>query len=208
MIIYKVTNIENNKVYIGKTIRELKQRRWAHYDSAKNGRSETNFHRALIKYPKESFIWEIIATASNDNELNELEIEFIKKYDSFKNGYNMCEGGNGGLTYKKGSPLYNNIKHKLGKWKDGNPGSTHKAITKRIETFKSVKWITGESHGNFGHTRNKGKYIGKDNPNAKSITIDGIIYSTITEASKTLNISTGVITYRCKSKNYKTYKYN
>jgi hypothetical protein len=36
--------------------------------------------------------------------LNELEIFFIKKYDSFKNGYNMTFGGEGGDTISMKSP--------------------------------------------------------------------------------------------------------
>lgn len=211
MIIYKVTNKENNKVYIGKTIRELKQRRWAHYDSARNLGSETNFHRALIKYSKESFVWEIIGNATTENELNQMEIDFIKEYDSFKNGYNMSEGGTGGLTYTKGSPLYEKIKHKLGKWKNGNPGATPEAVSKRVETFKDTTWTTGESHGNYGHSHNKGILTGVKNPmygkiptNAKKIQIDGIIYNSLAHASRELGVSANIIARRMKKlKNYK-----
>lgn len=211
MIIYKVTNKENNKVYIGKTIRELKQRKWAHYDSARNLKSETNFHRALIKYPKESFVWEIIANATNEDELNQLEIKFIKEYDSFKSGYNMSIGGTGGLTYRKDTPLYNRIKHKLGKWKNGNPGATKEAIDKRVETFKTTNWKRGETHGNYGHTRNIGKGLGKDNPmfgkvptNARKVEVDGVVYDSVTASATALGVSTNTILNRLKKlENYK-----
>jgi group I intron endonuclease len=207
MIIYKVTNIENAKVYIGKTIRELKVRKWAHYNSAKNFNSPTNFHRALMKYPKEFFIWEVIATADDDIELNKLEIKFIKEFDSYKSGYNMSEGGTGGLTYKKGTELYERIKSKLGKWKNGNPGATSEAIKKRIETFKEVKWKSGKLHGNFGHKNNIGIMAGSKNPMSKKVEVDGIIYDTVTSAAKTKNVSEGTLRYRLKSKNFKNYKY-
>jgi group I intron endonuclease len=207
MVVYKVTNMINGKVYIGKTESGLKVRKVGHYQSVKKG-SETNFHRALRKGNRNDFKWEILNEYSTKKDMDTAEINYITEYDAYENGYNMTEGGDGGITYQKGDELYERIKHKLGKWKCGNPGATDEAIAKRIETFKSVKWVTGELHGNFGHSRNKGKYIGKDNPNAKSITIDGITYSTITEASKTLNTSTSAIAYRCKSKNYKSYKYN
>lgn len=200
MIIYKVTNKENNKVYIGKTVRELKVRKWAHYDSARNLNSETNFHRALMKYPKESFVWEIIGNANTEDKLNQLEIDFIKEYNSFRIGYNMSEGGTGGLTYKKGSPLYEKIKHKLGKWKNGNPGSTKEAIEKRKETFKNTDWISGENHGNYGHSHNKGILVGEKNPmygktptNARKIEVNGVVYNSVTEACKKLNTHGGKI---------------
>jgi group I intron endonuclease len=209
MIIYKVTNINNGKVYIGKTEQELKQRRWSHYNSARNLDSNTNFHRALRNYSKKYFQWEIIKECSSIEELNKMEEHFISEYNSFKFGYNMTEGGDGGHTYSKGDELYNRIKHKLGKWKNGNPGATKDAIEKRKETFKNTKWVKGENHGNYGHTRNRGKYKGGDNPNAKPVIIDGIEYATLVSAAKSLNVTESYIRYRCKSQNekYKQYKY-
>lgn len=97
MIIYKVTNIINNKVYIGQTIQSLNQRQNAHYKKARLG-SQTNFHRALLKYDKVNFIWEQIAKVNDKNTLNELEQFYISKFDSYKNGYNMTIGGDGGDT--------------------------------------------------------------------------------------------------------------
>ena len=208
MIIYKVTNKENNKVYIGKTIRELKQRKWAHYDSARNLKSETNFHRALIKYPKESFVWEIIANATNEDELNQLEIKFIKEYDSFKSGYNMSIGGTGGLTYRKDTPLYDRIKHKLGKWKNGNPGATKEAISKRVATMSNkTDWIKGELHPNYGRTRWDMK--GKPAKNSKPLIVDGIEYQSTGEAAKALGLKgSEVVRKRCLSTHkWKNYNY-
>lgn len=97
MIIYKVTNIINNKVYVGQTIQSLNQRQIAHYKKARLG-SQTNFHRALLKYDKVNFIWEQIAKVNDKNTLNELEQFYISKFDSYKNGYNMTIGGDGGDT--------------------------------------------------------------------------------------------------------------
>jgi group I intron endonuclease len=206
MVIYKVTNKQNGKVYIGKTTRELKKRIWAHYKSVRSG-SETNFHNALRKYPKDNFDWEILATTDNTDELSDLEIEFIKEYDSFKTGYNMTEGGDGGLTYKKGTEMYEKIKNKLGKWKNGNPGATSEAIQKRKKTFKDVKWKSGKLHGNYGHKNNVGILVGEKNPMSKKVEIDGIIYNTMVSAANLNGISEGTLRYRIKSKNFKNYKY-
>jgi group I intron endonuclease len=97
MIIYKVTHMINNKVYIGQTSKELDERKKAHYKSSRLG-SDTNFHRALSKYSVSFFIWEEIARCNSKEELNDLERKFINEYDSFKSGYNMTEGGDGGDT--------------------------------------------------------------------------------------------------------------
>ena len=208
MIIYKVTNTLNNKVYIGKTIRQLKERIIGHYDSAKYNNSETNFHRALMKYPKDVFVWEQLDTAKTDEELNELEIRYIKEYNSYKNGYNMSLGGTGGLTYKKGDLLYEKIKHKLGKWKDGNPGATQEAIKKRLKSFESVDWPKGETHGNYGRERLDMK--GKPAYNSKPVIINGMEYNSTGKAAEFLGLKTGeVVRVRCKSnsKKWENWKY-
>ena len=214
MVVYKVTNNENGKVYIGKTHQTLKQRKWAHYNSARNSGSDTNFHRALRKYPKDSFQWEVIATTNTDVELNNLEMQFITEYDSFKSGYNMTEGGDGGFTYKKGTEMYDRIKHKLGKWKNGNPGATTEAIAKRLKSFKDVEWPTGEEHSNYGHSHNKGILVGELNPmygktptNARRVIIDGITYPSVASAARNCGVGCSTIRRRCKNLKIKNYKY-
>lgn len=193
MIIYKVTNLKNNKVYIGKTEQELKQRKWSHYQCARDN-SETNFHRALRNNSKESFKWEILKECTTTEELNKMEVQFISQYNSFQKGYNMTEGGDGGHTYSKGDELYERIKHKLGKWKNGNPGATPDAIAKRLESFKKVDWPKGELHGNYGKHPKKPNLLGEKNPmygktptNARKIEVNGIVYNSVTEACKKLN---------------------
>ena len=70
MWIYKITNIQNNKVYIGQTIRPVKNRFNRHINDAMNNTLNTHFARAIRKYGKENFIIEIIDEAKNQDELN------------------------------------------------------------------------------------------------------------------------------------------
>ena len=95
--IYKITNIKNNHCYIGQSVnieRRVKTHFWAAYkenlDSYNN-----HFYQAIRKYGKNNFKVEILETIPKINvkKLNELEIKYIKMYDSFKNGYNMTSGG-------------------------------------------------------------------------------------------------------------------
>jgi group I intron endonuclease len=204
MIIYKVTNLSNGKVYIGKTTLTLNTRKARHYASANRG-SETNFHRALRVYSTECFKWEISSKANDENQLNELEILYIKEYNSYKEGYNMTEGGDGGVTIKKGTELYERVKHKFSNWKNGNPGATPEAIKKRVETFKTVKWVSGKSHSNYGHSHNKGCLLGEKNPmygkvptNARRIQVDDKVYDSVTAAARGENVSTNTIYNRIK----------
>ena len=59
MIIYKVTNIINNKIYIGQTIHSLNIRKSQH-ERSHEYEYKTAFSNAIKKYGKENFIWEII----------------------------------------------------------------------------------------------------------------------------------------------------
>ena len=108
MIIYKITNIENKKVYIGKTVATSAER-WQHhlYEAYnENCRSYNHvLHRAIRKYGANKFIVEDIDSASNEAELNEKEKFWIKFYrDNFGeiNVYNVADGGNGGRTMAAG----------------------------------------------------------------------------------------------------------
>lgn len=71
MLIYKATNIENGKCYIGQTTKTLEHRKREHLDSAKN--PIFRFHRAIKMYGADKFIWEVIDTANTVDELNEKE---------------------------------------------------------------------------------------------------------------------------------------
>ena len=114
MIIYKATNIINNKVYIGQTIKELKIRKAQHERSFNYGRDYL-FPRAIRKYGKDNFKWEIIHRANSIDELNDMEAYYIEKYDSTNplKGYNIKFGG-------KNKPMPICIRKKISKAQIGN----------------------------------------------------------------------------------------
>jgi group I intron endonuclease len=102
MIIYKVTNKINGKMYIGQTVNELSIRKAGHLYEARRDNTNIVFHNAIKKYGKNNFKWEIITTADSMNKLNILETYFINKYHTFLddikcNGYNMTTGGDNSL---------------------------------------------------------------------------------------------------------------
>ena len=102
MWIYKITNIQNNKVYIGQTIRPVKDRFNRHINDALNNIIDTHFARAIRKYGRENFQIEIIDTAQSQNELSEKERYWIQYYNSVKEGYNETDAISkcGGNTYQ------------------------------------------------------------------------------------------------------------
>ncbi len=92
MIIYKITNKINGKVYIGQTIRPLQYRWKQHCNNKSNCYA---LHNAIVKYGKENFTIEQIDIAIDRNELDLKEIFWIKFYDSMNpnKGYNLTSGG-------------------------------------------------------------------------------------------------------------------
>ena len=129
MIIYKITNKQNGKCYIGQTINSLEQRWQRHKNDALNNVIDTHFARAIRYYGVDNFIAEIIDTAQNQEELTNKEYYWIKYYDSTKNGYNETEDGlkSGGNTYKNKTPEQMTIiKEKIRNSKLGgkNPNAT------------------------------------------------------------------------------------
>lgn len=92
-IIYKITNILNNKVYIGQTIMTLKSR-WNKHKS-KSRYSNEGLYGAMQKYGIENFIIEEIIKCPVE-ELNNLERYYISLYNSYEDGYNRTLGGDAG----------------------------------------------------------------------------------------------------------------
>lgn len=93
-VIYKITN-PNGRVYIGQTVNP--KQRFRHYRGLLC-RTQTALYRSFIKYGFDSHIIEIIDDCDVD-KLNELEIYYIKVYNSYHDGLNCTEGGDMSFGY-------------------------------------------------------------------------------------------------------------
>lgn len=93
-IIYKVTNLVNNKIYIGQTTNSLNIRKTQHISDARNN-SDMLLHKAIRKYGEDAFKWEVIDKAYSKEELNNKEKYWIVYYKSNQKeyGYNCTNGG-------------------------------------------------------------------------------------------------------------------
>lgn len=96
--IYKITNRVNNKVYIGQTRFTVEHRFKQHLKNYKIEHRIQPLYLAFSKYGIENFEVETIEECSID-KLNEREMFWIAKYDSFKHGYNATLGGSKGYKY-------------------------------------------------------------------------------------------------------------
>ncbi|MBR5914145.1 MAG: GIY-YIG nuclease family protein [Selenomonadaceae bacterium] len=88
MIIYKITNLINGKIYVGQTKFSVEKRFKEH------AKADSLIGRAIRKYGKENFKIEVIETCKTFIELNEREIFWIAKLNcKVPNGYNIADGG-------------------------------------------------------------------------------------------------------------------
>jgi len=146
--VYIIQNILNNKIYVGKTNRPLK--RFAEHNVISNNINHRGFgliHRAIRKYGKHNFTYQIIEEwydEQNAYDAEEFWIEFFRscvtKFGKNCGGYNLDVGGAGA----KSGPL--------------NPmfGKTHSPKTKA----KMSAQRKGELNANFGkHFSKESKQI-------------------------------------------------
>lgn len=93
--IYKITNKQTGKVYIGKTLDTIEERWKEHLRDYKKRRCEKRpLYNSMNFYGPEVFTIEQVEECQ-PNVLNEREIYWIAHYDSYYNGYNGTKGGDG-----------------------------------------------------------------------------------------------------------------
>lgn len=97
-VIYKITNIVNNKIYIGCTIKSIDKRFSEHISRSKK-ENNIKLYNSIRKYGEENFIIEKIIDCE-ECEMFDLEMKYISEFNSFELGLNSSIGGEGCLGYK------------------------------------------------------------------------------------------------------------
>ena len=138
--VYKITNKLNGKIYIGMS--KNLDNRWSsngiHYKNSKR------FYNAIQKYGWDNFEKIVLEEGLSFEEACDLEIESISKYNSRdkKIGYNIAEGGNGGVIY------LTHPKGMLGKNQTEYQKISHKewASKKENNCMTNGKVVWGDTH--------------------------------------------------------------
>jgi group I intron endonuclease len=192
--LYRITDIVNNKIYIGQS--NKKTERWRqHKYFARQDEPIQYIHRAMKKYGVDNFIYEVIATCKTQEDADCLEIELIKQYDSQNKecGYNVARGGdhawNAGLP-KDQQPMYGKLhseesKRKISESNMGKEMPPHtdewKENMSKIMTDRKIIWvdkivktrIANDSYHHSDETKKKmsvsqkGNQAGEKHPRAK-----------------------------------------
>ncbi|ASD51526.1 hypothetical protein [Dickeya phage Coodle] len=159
--VYKITNLVNQKAYIGITTRDPMQRWWEHCNNAQKG-SDYFIHQAMRKYGEESFSFQVIAQTKSLEDLKELEIILIKQHGthmSTQKGYNKTLGGDGATFAGKAGAIDARTGKRLGIVDCSDP---RWATGEIISCRSGVKHRDNSKLAEFAKTR-----IGSKNSNAK-----------------------------------------
>lgn len=134
--IYKTTNLVNSKIYIG-------QHTANQFEPEKYIGSGVLLKKAITKYGINNFSCKLLAWAETIEELNKLEIFYIKKYNSMnpKIGYNLCPGGetNYGYVFTDEQREHQRLTHL-------NKKPSDEAIKKQAKKLKGRITITDGQH--------------------------------------------------------------
>jgi hypothetical protein len=164
-IIYKATNSINGKPYIGQTIRTLHKRKLQHINDAKRFKYDYKFDRALRKYKEDVWKWEIVYILNEFDNINELEIKYVKENDSYYNGYNSTFGGQRSTKFCLTNEEKQKHQYKIDK---SNLKYFYKIFKdkKLITTAETLKYFCKENNINYesfrvqvGHCGFQGDYI-------------------------------------------------
>lgn len=121
--IYRITNIKNNQCYVGIT-EDFKNRQKKHIKELNNNiHHSPKLQKAWNDWGEEAFEWTVREVKINQyDDLYDLEIKEIQKFDSYNNGYNCNSGG------------------RISNWKQ-------KVKNEDAVSFLCVQWKYGDGYG-------------------------------------------------------------
>ena len=98
--IYVITNVINNKKYIGKTTLNIEKRFKQHCNEYKKERCKNRpLYSAMLKYGVENFTIDLLHTCKVE-DLSKYEQYYINQLSTYgNNGYNATKGGDGSILY-------------------------------------------------------------------------------------------------------------
>lgn len=188
--IYGIHNKITDKWYIGQSINienRFKHHKWGLI-------SGYHFNRHLLhswqQYGQSAFEFLVIEECEK-SVLNDREKHWIKKYNSIKNGYNQCEGGNS----TKDRIVTNEMRRaeSLARMGKNNPfyGKQH-----------SFEWKQSLSKRQLGHNNPMFGKFGENHPRSRKVRCveTEVVYSSLCEAERQTGIDRNNICSCCNGK--------
>lgn len=178
--IYSITCLINEKIYFGRS-QEIEKRWRAH----RNMLRKSQHNNLLLQedwntYGEDNFLFEIIYTTEELEEAVSVEQLYIDSSEQEK--YNISDAKMGGDTFTN------------------NPRSEE---TRKLKSINN----SGENNPMYGKPKTDIMIQRVKEANSKPVIIDGIRYSSATEASKALGIGNTTIGYRLNAKTFPEWNY-
>jgi group I intron endonuclease len=227
--IYKISNILNDKFYVGRT-NDINRRWKTHLELLNKGsHHSSHFQNAWNKYDKSVWSFEIykeIDTGADELDLNiakEIEQSFLDELMPKNQLYNRSYSSATGVLKGEEHPFYNKhpsewmgdgfkrandkLREKVGD-KNSFFGKHHSEETKAILREKCPNY--GEDNGFYGKTHTDESLekmkVSKDKY-SKPILINGVKYRSIRDAARQTGKSREFIKYRLKLDKFENYTY-
>ena len=145
-IIYGYTNLESGKMYIGQTLHPERR-----FNAHRHGKYSNGWHKDYQNNP-DKYEYSVIEYNVPEDKLDEREIFWISFFDSYRNGYNLTEGGGG----SRGFNVSISTREKLSKIHKGKPktleqrqkmSEAQKGTSKTLEQRQKMsERMKGEHH--------------------------------------------------------------
>ena len=188
-VVYQFTNRVNGKSYIGFSTDVDKRIKKHHRDSKK---VDSKFYRATRKYGWDAFDFTILYKGTDDNFTHTImEPYFVRKHNTFEEGYNGDEGGLGVIGAVRDTVWVTNGEQSLRR----DPEDIPEGFYKGRASFKK------SYHPPWSKDRKPRRtYEGDNNPAAKAVIGEGRRYSTRKSAAEANGVSPGTILYWIQNK--------
>lgn len=171
--VYLVTNKVNGKKYVGITCKGYLAR-WKEHLSNSAAGSKSILHNAIRKYGPDNFEVSLLESNIADQDIQNKEKEYIRRYDTFYtsgHGYNMTEGGGGVAGYKHTS----NTKRKISKSLHSHifSESRNQKISAALKGYpRSDDWRSAISKSRLGkYSKDENPFYGKHHSDSTKLII-------------------------------------
>lgn len=197
--VYLIKNITNGKCYVGSSI-HLELRQKEHFAAlASNRHINKHLQNAYNKYGRSSFEFEIVETIPISENIKELLLEREQFWiDNLKPDYNILLVAGSTLGFHHSEET----KKKISESTKGVKKSEEHA--KHIREAQKGKTLTEEHIENLkkGYQKRTNK-----SPHKAIISIDGVIYNSIKEASEQTGVKYNTIQKRLVNPKFSNYFY-
>lgn len=179
--VYLISNNVNGKCYVGSTI-HLDQRRREHFSKlANNKHINAHLQNAYNKYGREAFDFEVLETIDIDDNIKDKLLKREQFWiDNLKPEYNILLVAGSNLGY------HHTEEH-----------------AKHIREGQSGRVLTEEHKAKLSEAAKHRK----SPSNHAIISIDGVIYNSLKEASEATGVKYNTIQKRLKNPNFSNYYY-